>query len=108
MPPSTILTKTVMPKARIMVSTWARSFPKMAKTTTILMIELILDPSLCSVDPSGMVTLVIYAGTPILVVPSKLAGMVAMLLQVPIAVKEGTILFFQNIFMALNPPAIKA
>lgn len=58
-PPSTMLTNTVMPNARIIASAVFKSLPKRANTTAILTIEEMLEPSLCSVAPSGIVTLAI-------------------------------------------------
>jgi len=47
-------------------------------------------------------------GICILVVASKFAGIVAILLQVPSAVNAGVILLLQNTFIPSFPPATKA
>ena len=60
------------------------------------------------VVPIGITTLAIESGIPIFLAASRLAGIVARLLQVLMAVNEGTILFFQKSLMPLVPLATKA
>ena len=71
----------------------------MRNATYIFTIEDIDDPFLCSVLPIGITILAIFSGIPILAAACKFAGIVAKLEQVEIAVKEGYILFFQNLEM---------
>ena len=53
------------------------------------------------VVPIGITTLATESGIPIFLAASRLAGIVARLLQVLMAVNEGTILFFQKSLMPL-------
>ena len=82
--------------------------PNMANKKVILRIDDILEPSLCKGAPSGITRFRTCSGIPIFCAASRFAGMVAMLLQVPIAVKEGVILLLQKTLNALFPPAIMA
>jgi hypothetical protein len=64
-------------------------FSKHSKITAIFIIEDILEPSLCKGAPSGIAMFLICAGMCIFSVASRLAGMVAILLQVPKASMKG-------------------
>jgi hypothetical protein len=61
-------------------------FPNIAKITAILIIEDILEPSLCKGAPNGIAMFLICAGMH-LSVASRLAGIVA-ILQVPKGLKQ--------------------
>ncbi|MNE90308.1 hypothetical protein D3C80_1878090 [compost metagenome] len=80
----------------------------MANKKVIFKMDDILEPSLCKGAPSGITKLRTCAGIPIFSAAAKLAGIVAILLQVPTAVKEGIILLLQKTLKALFPPATRA
>ncbi|MNY64868.1 hypothetical protein D3C86_2020430 [compost metagenome] len=84
-----------MPKIMNMVSIPVHGLLKMAKTIATFITPPMLDPSLCKEAPNGIVTSLIGFATPIFSAATILAGIVATLLQVPKAVNDGTILFFQ-------------
>src|SRR6218665_424253 len=96
-------TITVIPSAKRIVIGSEKSFPTMANKKVIFKMDDILEPSLCKGAPSGITRFRTCAGIPIFCAASKLAGMVAILLQVPIAVKEGVILLLQKTLKARFP-----
>src|SRR4051812_37237655 len=88
-----------------MVDGDVKSFPNMAKRTVIFKMDDMLEPSLCKGAPSGITRLRTCFGMFIFSAASKFAGIVAILLHVPTAVKAGVILLLQNTIKALFPPA---
>src|SRR5271167_2436316 len=91
-----------------MVEGSVKSLPNMAKRKVIFKMDDILEPSLCKGAPNGITKFLTCLGMPIFSAASRFAGMVAILLQVPIAVNEGVILLLQKTTKALVPPANKA
>lgn len=100
MPPSTVETITVITESVGNVFGSVNTLPNVAKITAIFIINDILEPSLCKGAPNGIITFLTCAGILIFSAPSRLARIVAMLTQVPYAINDSLILFFQN---TLNP-----
>jgi len=81
---------------------------KMPNRKAILSTAARHEPSMCIVAPTGITTLLISAGTPILAAACRFSGRVAIELPVASDVTAGGIMLLQNFFTPGPRPAINA